>query len=398
MEKKGIDRNAIFLWIIAGCFFIILGLAKNNVVLQYDRDAFTNSLKQTVDRSSQRISSCLRQNSFNSELLQKSVYELDMATELLFHHAPSDNVILQQYYIANELKSLYHNGHFPLLPESDRTRISDFLSHDFYTTTDVPSFEEFTAYLRHIAISSPEISEEVCSAVAVVYGIPSEILSTLDTEYVNSLYSAIQSNPDSIESYDIYHTGEGGVGGSTAPRGFASGTEEVQGPVKIRLTIMEIDADTLQISAAFDWRQMADERMHDIITVGCSKGVVWANSTDGFYTHTDDAGHTETLNFVKEKPNSSKDGIFSEHHRGAVGEFDLELIDAAPQKDYAFIRTNITREGAGETIFAAYAHQTEAVSVDFNINFYDGDFSAAPGPAFDAVYQIYRSHREYPSI
>ena len=51
MKKNGIDRNAIFLWTIVGCFFIILGLAKNNIKIQYDLDVLTYSFERMIPNS-----------------------------------------------------------------------------------------------------------------------------------------------------------------------------------------------------------------------------------------------------------------------------------------------------------------------------------------------------------
>ena len=158
MEKKGIDRNAIFLWTIVGCFFIILGLAKNNIKIQYDLDVLTHSFERMIPNSSLIIADHIKQGSYDTSWLQEAVNDLCYSTDHLTL-IEDDEATHLQCQIASKLKNFYLNDQLQLLSEKERVYISDFMGHDFFRTADVQQLDEFSMYLTSIIQSILERSQ-----------------------------------------------------------------------------------------------------------------------------------------------------------------------------------------------------------------------------------------------
>ncbi len=221
-------------------------------------------------------------------------------------------------------------------------------------------------------------NEKIYKEVEEIYGIPSNIACTLQYDYLMSLYAATISN--SIEIQDAYYvirendSGEVEAVPCTAqefedesilsPASFSDNTDKDK-LIHIRITLIEKDSETTQISAAFTWKKVAQERMHDAVSISVKHGTVKMNTTNGFYTNTTSGGNTTTRDFIKANSTSSKNGIFKETGKAALAEFNLVKFNDPPKQDYVFLRMDATKESVSmESVTADYVHQRVRLSLD----------------------------------
>lgn len=220
------------------------------------------------------------------------------------------------------------------------------------------------------AMASDFYSYNAKQQVANVYGIPMDVLATLDEDILSRLVDDA-ADADVISSNDTYikisytEDGESIITDSTLleyQRAALLRDTDENDWMRIHTTIID-RGNYAQVSAAYTWLTRPSFRMTDVIGLSITQGTFIDKSADGFYTYTTSQGSFDT-DFSKTPAKFDYQG------HGIVRNVTLAKPDYPVNSDFLFMKGNIHKESGSEGLNGTYGHQRVSVALvpSFNID------------------------------
>lgn len=240
------------------------------------------------------------------------------------------------------------------------------------------------------ASATPNLNE-----VSQTYGIPVEVLETLDQPMLQSLindmtnydvvsseskYIKIITNNKTETSRTIEGSYEQYISEIMSPIPFISDTDESSGWLRIHTTVIDKNNTTGQASCAFTWLTPPSPRQTDVMGLALTQGTFVHNSANGFYTHTS-PNKDRTINY------SSRS--FDQEGHSINCKVKLELSDYLSEaNDFMFLRSDFYKEGNSEGVNGVYGHKKWGLSINPSFSLSRaGVFSISGGFEFVDYYQ-----------
>lgn len=196
-----------------------------------------------------------------------------------------------------------------------------------------------------------------------IYGIPAEVLRSLNEETINSFQTDV--DPEDLSSKTIYvmiTEDNSGLSSSKAFTEFeylkelakeeASQLSNENSWMRIHLTLISKSSTVGEVSGNFTWLKRPAFRMKDVVGLVVQNGTVINNSANGFYSHSTSQGPSTTY----------WTSGFKYFIGGVTKTQTLAKPDYPVLTDNMFIRFQIHKNGA-EGLFGTYGHQRMSLNV-----------------------------------
>lgn len=223
-----------------------------------------------------------------------------------------------------------------------------------------------------IPVSASGVSDDMYDAISERYGIPLDVVRSLNEEMLLELYEDVENNRlvGSEQSYiKITETDDGSVTMqessfeqylseiATQASNEEQDEDESSGWMRLVTTVSEVDYNTGEAACAFTWLTSPSPRFKDVVGVSLRQGTMDMNTATGFYAHSS----PDVSGYIYE----FQPADINERGAGATARFKLKITDyISGVSDTAFLKIRFTKEGNSEGVNGTYAHQTISLVIN----------------------------------